>query len=207
MMSASRFDSDSAGLYKYSAELFDVRYAQKDYTSEAAVFSKLLDQIHPSAATLLDIACGTGRHLEHLRSRYQVEGLDLYPKILEIAKTRLIDVPLHQADMTNFDLGRSFDVVTSFFASITYVGSLDKLRDAISCMAKHLSPSGILFIEPWLTPAAYREDASGYHEYGERAGDRPQAGATRCSGVGGVQRGIPGVASQGDRAWQRHAAV
>jgi SAM-dependent methyltransferase len=156
-MSASPTDSDRAGLYQHSAELFDIRYAQKDYASEAAAFSKLLDQIHPMAATLLDVACGTGRHLEHLRSRYQVEGLDLYPKILEIAKTRLIDVPLHQADMTKFDLGRSFDVVTSFFASIAYLGSLDKLRDSISRMAMHLSPGGILFVEPWLTPAAYRE--------------------------------------------------
>ncbi len=151
-------DFDSALLYQHSSELFDVRYAQKDYASEAALFSKLLDQIHPSAVTLLDVACGTGRHSEQLRSRYRIEALDVNPKMLEIAKRRLIDVPVHQADMSKFDLGRTFDVVTCFFASVSYLGSLEKLRDAIRCMAKHLSPNGVLFVEPWLTPSMYREN-------------------------------------------------
>jgi hypothetical protein len=42
--------------------------------------------------------------------------------------------------------------------SISYLGSLDRLRAAISSMARHLAPGGILFLEPWLTPPAYRED-------------------------------------------------
>jgi SAM-dependent methyltransferase len=157
-VSASRSDSDGAALYQYSAEFFDIRYAHKDYASEAAILTKLLDRIHPSAVTLLDVACGTGRHVEYLRSRYQVEALDLNPTLLQIARTRLSDVPLHEADMSSFNLGRSFDVVTCFFASVPYLGSLNRLRDAISSMAMHVAPGGILFVEPGLTPSAYRED-------------------------------------------------
>ena len=158
MMPAPRSESEDATLYQHSAEFFDIRYAHKDYASEVAVFRKLVDRLHPGAASLLDVACGTGRHVEHLRSRYRVEGLDLNPRLLTIARARLDDVPLHEADMASFSLKRSFDVVTCFFASIAYLHGLERLRDSISSMAAHVAPGGILFLEPWLTPSVYREN-------------------------------------------------
>ena len=36
----------------------------------------------PRASSLLDVGCGTGRHLELLRERYEVEGLDVSPAML-----------------------------------------------------------------------------------------------------------------------------
>jgi len=157
-MAGSRSVAGDAGLYQHSAHLFDIRYAQKDYASDAAVFLRLLDRIHPSAASLLDVACGTGSYLQHLGARYRIEGLDLNARLLEIAKTRLPDVPLHLADMSGFALNRSFDIVTCFFASIPYLGSVEKLRQAMACMTLHLNPDGVLFVEPWLTPSVYREN-------------------------------------------------
>jgi len=145
-------------LYRHSAEFFDLRYAQKDYASEAQCFARAIEQVHPNAVSLLDVACGTGRHLEHLRAHYRVEGLDRSAELLQIARARLVDVPLHEADMTDFDVGKEFHVVTCFFASIPYLGSVEALRRAVHNMTKHVAPDGILFIEPWLTPAAYREN-------------------------------------------------
>ena len=54
--------------------------------------------------------------------------------------------------MTDFNLGRTFDVVTCLFSSIGYVKTLDNLSRAVQCMAHHLAPGGILLIEPWFTP-------------------------------------------------------
>ena len=159
MLSALPAETSEGGvLYRHSAELFDLRYAQKDYATDAQVFAKAIQEVHPKAVSLLDVACGTGRHLEHLRTRFRVEGLDRSTELLQIARGRLDDVPLHEADMTDFDLGKEFDIVTCFFASIPYLGSVDALRRAVQNMTKHLAPDGILFIEPWLTPAAYREN-------------------------------------------------
>jgi hypothetical protein len=59
--------------------------------------------------------------------------------------------------MADFELGRSFDVVTCFFASLPYLASLSRMRQAVICMARHLSAGGILFVEPGLAPAVYRE--------------------------------------------------
>jgi SAM-dependent methyltransferase len=145
-------------LYQHSASLFDIRYAQKDYAAEASRFARLAATIHPSASTLLDVACGSGRHLEHLKSAYRVEGLDICPALLQTARSRLDSVPLHRGDMADFDLDRSFDLVTSFFASIAYLADLEVMRQSIARMAKHLAAGGVLFLEPWLTPAVYREN-------------------------------------------------
>ena len=73
------------------------------------------------ARALLDVACGTGKHLERLAQDHSVEGMDLDAALLELALRRLPGVPLHQADMTSFELGRRFDAVVCLFSSIGYV--------------------------------------------------------------------------------------
>ena len=60
--------------------------------------------------------------------------------------------------MTAFSLGRRFDVVTCLFSSIGYVGTVERLGDAIAAMAAHLDPGGVLIVEPWLTPDAWVAD-------------------------------------------------
>jgi len=106
----------------------------------------------PAARTLLDVACGTGAHLAELRRWYEVEGVDLDSELLEVARERLPGVPLHEGDMTGFDLGREFDVVTCLFSSIGYVRTHDGLVRATASLARHVAPGGVLIVEPWLEP-------------------------------------------------------
>jgi hypothetical protein len=54
--------------------------------------------------------------------------------------------------MTDFALGKQFDIVTCLFSSIGYVKTLDKLKDAVCSMTAHLKPQGVLALEPWFTP-------------------------------------------------------
>ena len=105
--------------------------------------------------TLLDVACGTGLHIEHLIRNFHVEGLDICPELLEVAGERLPDVTFYLGDMTNFDLGKQYDIVTCLFSSIGYVKTLNKLKKAVHSMAAHLRPQGVLAIEPWFTPKDY----------------------------------------------------
>ena len=94
----------------------------------------------------------TWRTLKH---RYQAEGLDLDPNLLAVARQRYPEVRFHQADMVDFNLGRSFDAVVCLFSAIGYVVTLKRLRAAIAAMARHLSPGGVLLVEPWLTREGY----------------------------------------------------
>jgi SAM-dependent methyltransferase len=145
-------------MFTNSAHVYDAVYSFKDYAAEAGRVHELVAERSPGASTLLDVACGTGKHLEQLRAWYEVSGLDLDPQLLEIAKERLGDVELHQGDMTGFSLGRRFDVLTCLFSSIGYVGTVERLDAAIAAMAAHLNPGGVLILEPWLTPDEWLVD-------------------------------------------------
>jgi SAM-dependent methyltransferase len=147
-------------MYTRLAEHYDVIYAKKDYATEARLLHGVIDRCArtPRAVpgghrrTLLDVACGTGVHLSHLRTWYDVEGVELSPWMLNVARRRLPHVPLHQYDMRHFDLGRRFDAVTCLFSAIGYMRSVSELRRAITTMTRHVLPDGLVIVEPWLTP-------------------------------------------------------
>jgi SAM-dependent methyltransferase len=142
-------------VFSRSARIYDAIYsAIRDYPREAAELDRLIQERRPGARTLLDVACGTGAHLEHLAG-YEVEGLDLDPEMLAVARERLPNVQLHEGDMASFDLGKRFDAVVCMFSSIGYVRTEDRLRSAIASMARQLEPGGVLVVEPWLSPEVW----------------------------------------------------
>jgi SAM-dependent methyltransferase len=144
-------------VFTRSARIYDAIYASiRDYPREAAELDRLIQERRPGARTLLDVACGTGAHLEHL-TQYEVQGLDLDPEMLAIARERLPDVAFHQGDMADFDLGTRFDAVVCMFSSIGYVRAEERLRSALASMARHLEPGGVLVVEPWLAPEDWRD--------------------------------------------------
>jgi SAM-dependent methyltransferase len=141
--------------YTRRPELYDLEYSIKDYAAESTTIARIVRERNPAARTLLDIACGTGKHLEHLRHEFACEGVDLDDGLLEIAWTRVPDVELRQADMRTLDLGRTFDAVTCLFSAIGFVGSPEGLAAAAQAFARHLEPGGVLLVEPWIEPHAW----------------------------------------------------
>jgi SAM-dependent methyltransferase len=143
--------------FQHSAAYYDAIYTSmgKDYAGEAARIIERIDSLHPGATTLLDVACGPGRHLEAFAERYHCAGLDIDHELLAVARSRCPDVQLHQGDMVSFDLGRRFGAVTCLFSSIGYTRTEARLGQAIACMAQHLEPGGVLIVEPWFTPEAW----------------------------------------------------
>src|ERR1043166_7884316 len=145
-------------MFSATARYYDTIYlAMKDYGAEAAKLTALVHQYsHSPGNRLLDVACGTGLHLSYLKQLFQVEGLDLDEQLLTIARQRNPEVPLHHANMIDFALGHTFDIVTCLFSAIGYVQTLDNLSRATQGMAQHLTSGGVLLIEPWFTPETWR---------------------------------------------------
>lgn len=142
-------------MFTKSARFYDALYSFKDYAATSKKLHVLLQQLNPDAQSLLDVGCGTGKHLEYLRDYYRVEGLDLNPDLLEVARGRCPGVPLHQANMVDFRLVRDFDVITCLFSSIGYVKTVENLERTVSNMARHLRPGGVVVVEPWFSPENY----------------------------------------------------
>jgi ubiquinone/menaquinone biosynthesis C-methylase UbiE len=142
-------------VFHQSAAFYDDLYSFVDYEAAVREIRATLDREAPDATSLLDVGCGTGRHLELLSERYDVEGLDINPTMLRAARERCPGVTFHEQDMVDFSLERRFDVVTCLFSSIGYVRSEERMRSAIRSMRRHLNPGGVLLLEPWFTPDAY----------------------------------------------------
>jgi len=142
------------GIYDVG-DIYDAIYAGrgKDYRSEAAVVAKRVRDLHPDADSLLDVGCGTGRHLTHLADEFaHVEGLDLADGMLQVARDALPGVPLHNGDMRSFDLGRTFGAVVSLFSVIGNLDGQHELDATLATLARHVEPGGVVVVEPWWFP-------------------------------------------------------
>jgi SAM-dependent methyltransferase len=153
-------------MYSESAALYDLIYTPiKDYSAEAGQVAGLLRRARPRSRTLLDVACGTAEHARLLGEvhGFEVDGVDLDPAFVAIARAKCPHGRFDVADMADFHLGRSYDVVLSLFGSIGYAVTLPRLREALACVRDHLVPGGVAIVEPFLTPEAFCPGAIDTH--------------------------------------------
>jgi SAM-dependent methyltransferase len=148
-------------MFRHTAHVYDLVYqgTGKDYRSEAAVLHGLIQERAPGAASLLDVACGTGGHLLHLRQWYDVAGVDVDPGMLDAARQRLPEVTFVEGDMRDFHLDRTFDAVCCLFSSIGYMGSAQELDRAVATMVSHCGPGGVFVMDGWVRPGAWQDEA------------------------------------------------
>ncbi|HEX5871028.1 MAG TPA: class I SAM-dependent methyltransferase [Longimicrobium sp.] len=143
--------------YARSAAFYDLIYGEKPYEGEAEwVHGRIQAHLRSGGNALLDVGCGSGNHLAHLRRHYRCDGLDLDAGLLAIARERYPDSAFHQADMADFDLGRRFDAIVCLFSAIGYVRTVERLGETMRTFARHLRPGGVAVVEPWLTPDVFR---------------------------------------------------
>jgi len=148
-----------ASMFTKSAAFYDAIYAArgKDYAAEAAWLRAAYRNVAAGSGRLLDVACGTGRHLSQLRSEFAVEGLDAEPAMIAIARERLPDVPLQVARMQDFWVDGQFAIVQCLFSSIGYVADEAELFATIDRFAGVVERGGLLVVEPWISPGEWEE--------------------------------------------------
>jgi SAM-dependent methyltransferase len=137
-------------MFTASAEYYDLLYSTfKDYAAEADRIAALARQAMPGCRTVLDVACGTGEHARLLaRQGFEVDGLDLSPAFLRIARARHPAGRFFEADMSGFRLPGRYDVVLCLFSSIGYLTTIDRVTAALVCFRDHLSPGGVVVGSP-----------------------------------------------------------
>lgn len=145
-------------MYSKSAKYYDDLYISmgKEYPAEAKKVRKFIQKYKQSNGDhLLDVGCGTGIHANFLSQYYQVEGLDIDPKMLSVARKNYPKLRFQQGDMVDFKLKQKFDIIISLFSAIGYVKTKSRLQKTIKNMCQHLLPGGVLLVEPWFTPGQW----------------------------------------------------
>ncbi len=121
-------------MFARTAQYHDLIYSFKNYGEEASKIRAVIRKEHPAAHSILDVACGTAEHAKLLSAEFAVDGIDLEPGFVEIARRKVPTGTFSVADMRRFELRKKYDVVQCLFSSIGYLTqgdctALGKRRD------------------------------------------------------------------------------
>jgi len=137
------FDVDDY-LYFYGDMLTDERTE-----AEVTALVQILELTVPM--TILDLACGFGRHANRLAALgHQVTGIDLMPGFLEIGRRNAaekgVQVIYQQGDMRQLSFIEMFDRVMMLFTTFGYFEDEDNLL-VLKNVARALKPGGSLVFD------------------------------------------------------------
>jgi SAM-dependent methyltransferase len=119
-----------------------------DTAAEAAFIRGIIERRNSGAATLLDMACGTGGITRQLAGTYQVAGLDISPGMLAVAREKLPEeTPLHLADMSRFGLGVTFDVAVCAYQGVNHLLDFPAWETFFDCVYRHLNDGGVFVFD------------------------------------------------------------
>ena len=144
------------------AAYYDLLYEDKRYEDEAAFVARLIREQAPSARSILELGCGTGRHaLALARQGFRLTGVDHSPRMVERAKARLSDADRPPGSRVNFDVGdartvrfaQTFDAVAALFHVMSYQVTNNDLTETIRTAASHLAAGGVFVFDCWYGPA------------------------------------------------------
>jgi len=111
-----------------------------------------VEEARRSGGPVAEFGCGTGRILVPTAEiGIEIAGVDSSPAMLARARARLAgrDLPatLHEGDMRDFDLRRTFALVTIPFRAIAHVLDADGHVRLFRNMRNHLAPEGRLVFD------------------------------------------------------------
>ncbi len=146
------------GLYGALAKYYDQIYHWKNYRKEARTIRRLIRKYKRSTgSSLLDVGCGTGKHISYLRDDFICVGIDSSEQMLTVARRNVRGAEFTRGNMLNFDLRRRFDVILCLFSGIGYLRIRSEIRKAVLNFSRHMKKGGILIVEPWLRRSEWKD--------------------------------------------------
>ena len=131
--------------YARFARVYDA--VMDDPRPKIARLLALVERYHPSAASLLELGCGTGTMLDGLASVGRLTGIDRSPEMLASAASKIPAARLIEADITTFDLGERFDVVICVFDTLNHVTSFAGWEALFERVHAHLTNRGLFIFD------------------------------------------------------------
>lgn len=128
----------------FESPYYHILYKDRDHTEAAQFMTRLTKHLSlPTNATILDLACGKGRHAVHLANLgYDVTGVDLSEfNITEAKKMERSNLQFHIHDM-RISFSKTFDAVFNLFTSFGYFDKKGDNLKTIQAIKNELKPNG-----------------------------------------------------------------
>lgn len=118
--------------------------------------ARMVDALVAPESRILDAGCGTARLGAELDRRgHTVTAVDLDPVFVDAARAHK-NLTVHLADLTELDLGHTFDAVVAAGNVMVFMTPGTE-RTALTRMAAHLAPTGV-FVAGFATDREYTLD-------------------------------------------------
>ena len=133
----------------FDTPFYHILYKDRDHKEAQSFMENLTSYLNiPEGGTILDLACGKGRHSVYLNSiGYDVTGLDLSPQSIAYAKQ-------YENDTLHFDVHdmstpytKQFDAVFNLFTSFGYFDKEEDNLNTIKAIKANLKRDGIGVID------------------------------------------------------------
>ena len=132
---------------------YDLLNEGKPYRDEVDFALKLYEsqnEVGSIPANVLDLGCGSGRHLESFPPTVIKCGVDMSDAMLTVARNRNIpNTSFVQADIGDFQATESFDLIYSFFHVMSYQTTERDLGRALTTMHNNLTANGLAVFDFW----------------------------------------------------------
>jgi SAM-dependent methyltransferase len=141
----------------FDTPYYHLLYAHRDEHEATAFIDRLINHLDPPLeATMIDIACGKGRHALQLAQKgFQVTGIDLSASSIEAArKLEQANLKFMVHDMRLPIQLDPVDYAFNFFTSFGYFETESEDQQAIASMARALKPGGWLIMDYLNLPLA-----------------------------------------------------
>ncbi|NJN27895.1 MAG: class I SAM-dependent methyltransferase [Cyclobacteriaceae bacterium] len=142
---------------KYS-DFYDLLYKDKNYKDEALFIDKLITGYYnqQKEIQLLDLACGTGRHLDELHNigYVQLSGSDISGSMIKVAeerfKTQGKSVKLYNSSFQKSnEIPGEYDVVISMFSAVNYIINYQDQVLSFRNIYNLLKKGGVFIFDFW----------------------------------------------------------
>ena len=127
------------------------------------------------AKRLLDIGCGSGRHLTELATRgYQLAGVDLSPEMVayvnEQAKPSRLPITATVGDLRRLALTGTYDAAFCFMDTFRFLLTNQEILSHLRAVAKLLVPGGLYLTDFWV-PNQWDMIGNEIHQWEQTEGD------------------------------------
>jgi 2-polyprenyl-3-methyl-5-hydroxy-6-metoxy-1,4-benzoquinol methylase len=134
----------------FNSPYYHQLYFNRDQQEAAAFIDKLLEHLKPaSGATMLDVACGKGRHSIYLAEKgFDVTGIDLSEGSIEEAlKNQAANLHFYRHDMRLPFWINYFECAFNFFTSFGYFKTRREHDNAIRTIAQSIKSNGCFVLD------------------------------------------------------------
>lgn len=141
------------------AAFYDLLYNDKNYKGESEYIDTLINKFlkkERRSIALLDLACGTGRHLQELEKKGYgtLSGSDISKSMIEIATKNAIKngqkISFFNHSFQESDqIMQRFDVVISMFSAVNYLTTYEDQSKTFNNVYKLLNKDGLFIFDYW----------------------------------------------------------